>query len=98
MRVAADNVKARRLLSPVMVGEGRPSTSLPDVHDGICPDLSAFQRVAAPQDVDARARPEHDEEGGVRGGDSTSKPGKRDDRLMSRAVTPHTDAGKDASR
>src|SRR5215469_15107915 len=48
-----------------MVGEGRPSTSL-------LPSVAAFDQVyrhfraEAPQDVDARDKPEHDEKRGTR--------------------------------
>src|SRR5215472_6381523 len=56
-------IATSRVLSTVMVGEGRPSTScLPSIaaFDQV---LSAFPRAQAPQDVDARDKPEHDEKG-----------------------------------
>src|SRR5215469_1976016 len=45
---------------PVMVGEGRPSTSLSAACAALDHVLSAFSRVQPPQDVDARDKPEHD--------------------------------------
>src|SRR5690348_15725559 len=56
-----------------MVGEGRPSTSLPAADHGPRPALHTLRRAEPPQDVDARAKPEHDGRGDGEGGDSVSR-------------------------
>src|SRR5262249_38907090 len=63
---------ARHLLSRVMVGEGRPSTSLLATYKAFDHVAALSFHAVAPQDVDARDKPEHDEGGKPDGGDSAS--------------------------
>src|SRR5262245_7873548 len=44
-----------------MVGEGRPSTSLPATNGVFDQALSTFRRAEPAQDVHARDKPEHDD-------------------------------------